>query len=305
MEFLIIYFSGTGNTELLAKEIKKRLENNSHTVELISLEEKEKLQQASFEGKIIGFGFPVYKFSYPDIFNKFFAFFNNAGKNNPGFLFSSYARFPSDSFYTFSKKLNKKSFVITSEESFKCPCCGIASRKEETDFEYQSGVFFEDGIAEKLDVFTNTILKSIGKMKRIRHYPSPLSKISLSLVPLIEKTKYPKLQISKEACSVCGLCAAQCPDNNLINNGTEILIKDEWNCLHCLRCMNHCPSNAVKFGKLTEGNNRYTVQKRDCLYDRAAAGYKEKYWKDFNTIKRQWRKETILYYLKYRKNPQI
>jgi len=69
--------------------------------------------------------------------------------------------------------------------------------------------------------------------------------------------------------------------------------------------MNHCPSNAVKFGKLTEGNNQYTLQKRNLLFERAAAGYKEKYWKDFNAIKRLWRKETIQYFLRFRKKPQL
>lgn len=303
MKFLIIYFSGTGNTKLIAEEIAKRIELRNHSVELVSVEDTNAMRHVSFKGKVIGFGFPVYKFSYPDIFTSFFPLFKSLAAGTPCFLFSTYARFPSISFIHFSKMLGRK-FIITAEKSFKAPCCGIASRKDESDYEYLSGVFFEDTIGIKIDAFTQTVLASLIRLKRIKHIPLPFTSVLTSLVADIEKTKYPKLQIAKETCTLCGLCASKCPEGNLILSGPEIIIRNERSCLHCLRCINHCPSNAVKFGKLTEGNNRYTLKKRDLLFKIASSEYENPYWKEFDSIKKRWRMATIRYYIAHRNNPE-
>lgn len=310
MEFTIIYFSGTGNTELISREIKKRLEQKEHFVELISLEDikkdKKKISKITFENKIIGFGFPVYKFTFPDIFLNFFPLFNRFASNNKYFMFSSFARFTAESFYEFSKKLKKKKFHLIAEESFKSPSCGISARKPETDFEYENVMFFEDDIHIKLDNFVENVLSSVdNKNIKISHKHHILNPLRLKIVKDIERTKYPKLQINQDSCSLCGVCASKCPDDNLVNRKTHIEIKDKYHCLHCLRCMNHCSSNAIIFGRLTIGKNRYTMKLRNQLYEKATSGYREKYWPDFESIRLKWRKRTIQYWWKHRKNPEI
>lgn len=306
MQFIIFYFSGTGNTEIISEEIKKRLEIKNHNVELISIEDTVKIENVSLKNKIIGFGFPVYKFSYPDIFNNVLPIINRLGQNNKYFQFSTYARFTAESFYEFSKQLEKNTFNLITEESFKSPSCGISARKPESDFEYESVMFFEDDIHIKLDAFVDRILSSIHTNSvKITHKHTVFSKAKLKLVKDIERTKYPKMQIDKNVCSGCGLCARKCPDQNLVMMENHIKIHDEYTCLHCLRCMNHCPANAIIFGKLTVGENRYTLQLRNQLFKKAVSGYKEKYWKIFEEIRTQWRKNTLKYWWKHRKRPEI
>jgi Fe-S-cluster-containing hydrogenase component 2 len=104
---------------------------------------------------------------------------------------------------------------------------------------------------------------------------------------------------------MCGLCARKCPDDNLINRDDYIEIVDDKHCLHCLRCMHHCTSNAINFGKLTQGNNRYTLKKRNDFFEKSSSGYKEKYWADFEKTREIWRKNTIKYWWKHRKSPEI
>lgn len=306
MKIMIVYFSGTGNTELISKKIGEEFENKRHSVELVSLEDEYQLMNIDFSDKIIGFGFPVYKFTFPDLFLKYFKMINEKGQNNPCFLFSTYARFTAESFYEFAKRLDKKRFKLIAEKSFKSPSCGIAARKGEKDFEYESVMYFEDDIHLKIESFVKDIIYLSGKRNfSVKHSHNPLSTLRLKIVKDIERTKYPKLQIDTEVCSVCGLCAKKCPDNNLINRETHIEIADESHCLHCLRCMNHCQSNAIVFGKLSIGDNRYTLHKRNELYKKAASGYREKYWPDFEKIRIAWRKNTIKYWWSHRKNPEV
>lgn len=305
MEFIIIYFSGTGNTELLSKEIKKRIEKNNHTVELISIEDTDKLKAIDFSDKIIGFGYPVYKFTFPDNYLKIFPLLQKKCKNNKYFQFCTYARFTADCFYDFSKKIRKGKFTLIAEKSFKSPSNGISARKPENDYEYETVMFFEDNITRKIDDFvTEILINADGHRKIKQEKPHPLAPLRLKLVKNIEITKYPKLQINTDDCTMCGLCAKKCPDKNLVNQGDYIKIVDDKDCLHCLRCMHHCPSNAINFGKLTQGDNRYTIKKRNYFFEKSTSGHKEKYWEDFEKTRELWRKNTIKYWWKHRKNPE-
>ncbi|MGP8319483.1 MAG: EFR1 family ferrodoxin [Methanosarcinaceae archaeon] len=306
MEFIIFYFSGTGNSELISKRLKKRLELGHNTVELVSIEDIEIIKPINFENKIIGFGYPVYKFTFPDIFLNLFSIFNKLGKNNLYFQFCTYARFTADTFYDFSNKLKSDKYKLIAERSFKSPSNGISARKPVDDYEYETVMFFEDDITKKIEEFADEILDNVKSESKIKQKsPNILASLRLRIVKDIEITKYPKLQINRNKCTVCGLCAKKCPDKNLENLQDYIKIIDDKHCLHCLRCMHHCPTNAITFGALSKGENRYTLIKRDELFNKSANGHKEKYWADFERTRKKWRRNTIKYWWKHRKNPEI
>ncbi|MDC7232919.1 MAG: EFR1 family ferrodoxin [Spirochaetales bacterium] len=306
MQFVLFYFSGTGNTELISKELKRRLESDQHEVELICVEDRERVRSVSFEGKVLGIGFPVYKFSYPDIMEDLLQQIKKRSADNRYFLFSTYARFTSESFLDFSRSLRSSSCHLIAERSFKAPSCGISARLPESDYEYESVMFFEDDIKASLDSFVEEILSSLeARDIRIRHNHSFLNPLKLKVVKEIELTKYPELQINSDRCRSCGLCADKCPEQNLLKTETSIDILDKYGCLHCLRCMNHCPANAVCFGELTQGENRYTFSLRDRLFEKALSGHKEKHWAKFDDVTKQWRKNTLRYWRRHRRNPEL
>lgn len=297
MSYIILYFSGTGNSELLAKEITKRLEAKGEGVELLSIENKKELALLDFNGKTIGFGYPIYKFTYPDIFHSVLPLINQLVETNPYFQFSSYARFPSNSFFDFSEQLDSDKFNLIAQKAFKSPSCGISSRKEMDDYEYKSVMFFEDDMHNKLDSFVESIrlANSIHPKKSMSLFDQQKKK----LVKNIEITKYPHLSIQYTTCISCGICVKNCPSNNLKRNANidNVRIVDSVNCLHCLRCMHHCPVNAISFGPLTKGNKQYTFATRDALYQKNLTGYTSPYWKNFNKVIRKWRSRTIRYWL--------
>jgi len=302
LDYIIFYFSGTGNTQLIAEEIKIRLESKGSLVQMISIEDKEALEKADLTGKTIGFGYPVYKFSYPDILNSVIEKINSIAEGNDFFQFCTYARFTGDAFADFLSALNKDKFRLTAQKSFKSPSCGISSCRPYDDYEYLSVMFFEDDIDKRLDEFT----EEISEAKLCTEYSkrNKIHSFRKRIVEDIEITKYPKLTINADLCTNCGLCADNCPENNLTKGKEGIKITDDKGCLHCLRCINHCPKNAVSFGRLSQGDNRYTIKIRDMLFKKSTDGYKEEYWQNFDRVAAKWRANTIKYWLAHRGKPE-
>lgn len=84
----------------------------------------------------------------------------------------------------------------------------------------------------------------VGKLKS--------SIVNVAYYPLIVKDKK---FYAKDSCSGCGLCAAKCPLGNI----TFSYGKPQWNgnCTHCMACIAYCPCEAIEYGKVSVGKERY------------------------------------------------
>lgn len=59
-----------------------------------------------------------------------------------------------------------------------------------------------------------------------------------------------------DACISCGKCAKLCPTSNIrLEHGKPV-----WGgeCTHCMACICHCPTAAIEYGKHSVGKPRYT-----------------------------------------------
>ncbi|MBN2006960.1 MAG: EFR1 family ferrodoxin [Anaerolineae bacterium] len=308
MNFVILYFSGTGNTQLIGEEIQRRLEEKQHQVECISVEALDAIETLNLEGKILGCGFPVYKFTYPGIFEKLFPILRklqrDAAKTLPYFVYCTYTRFSADSLHDFAQKLDAQTFSLIAQAGFKCPSNGIASLQAADSYAYQSVMFFEDDIVAKLDAFVSELLDNVEIYQQrgvtLSHHGHWLNALTKKVVEDIERVRYPQLRIAPEECIGCGICAKHCPEHNLIQDNRHIEVVDALDCLHCLRCMHHCPKHAISFGELVQGPQRYTLKIRDALFERAKTGEQTAYWQDFDKIRSRWRREVLRYWLTHR-----
>ncbi|UYP46079.1 hypothetical protein NEF87_002364 [Candidatus Lokiarchaeum ossiferum] len=313
LEIVLFYFSGTGNTKLIATQLKQQLERASHQVTLISIENLQELDDIRkwFKpGILLGFGFPVYKFTYPAIFDDFISKIEVVKRKEMNentmryFSFCTYCRFPANSLYQFARRMKKINLFPIATEEFKCPSNGIAAMKSSDDYEYNTVMYFEIGITAKIKQFARNIEKSFLYIKRARVPIHPIrnlfDSIQLKIVEKIEAVKYPKLTIDKESCILCGLCSKQCPQQNLIQKSTQVQIEDPYSCLHCLRCMHYCPSKSISFGELTFGPQQYSSKIRQNLFLAADQPIPtEKMWihKNASKILRRWKMKAILYWI--------
>jgi len=80
-----------------------------------------------------------------------------------------------------------------------------------------------------------------------------------------QRHMYPKLIFDKEKCTGCGMCAKVCSVQRIELNGNgPIIPKGKPECIHCARCMDSCPTEAINFDADWEKWNK--------LLTKAAAG---------------------------------
>lgn len=64
---------------------------------------------------------------------------------------------------------------------------------------------------------------------------------------------------AKDTCISCGKCANVCPLSNIrIESGKPVWGND---CTHCMACISRCPCEAIEYGKHSKGMARYTCPK--------------------------------------------
>ncbi len=64
----------------------------------------------------------------------------------------------------------------------------------------------------------------------------------------------------KENCISCGRCARLCPLNIIEMQGGKPVWKEK-RCAHCMSCIQNCPVEAIEYKDVTEGRSRYHTSK--------------------------------------------
>ena len=255
---------------------------------------------------VLGLGFPVYKFTYPEIMERVFPLLRNRAGEAKGavqliFAYCTYCRFAANSLHSMATEVEKLGCRLIAQKEFKCPSNGIASLQEKDSFEYETVMYFENRIDLKICSFASEIVSGAGEFyttgKGIKHRGGLLDGLKISVAGRVEKARYPKLTIDKNSCIRCDKCAMNCPDRNLVPKKNEVQIRDEYNCLHCLRCLHICPAHSISFGELVSGPNRYTKKIRKLLYSEAGRRAKDAPERGTKRIKRRWALGNLKYWL--------
>jgi ferredoxin len=245
MKTKIFYFTGTGNTLKVAKDIAEGLDNT----ELVPIQEyMDKDITKEIEGyDRIGIFFPIYMFGPPLIVNKFvkklktdkylFCVCTMGGNHGPAFkilqenfpeettLSAGFAiQMPSNYTPFGGAKPKDKQHKIFKAASKKVEQIIAAIQQEKKYIEHGKGLFA---------LFGKTIYK-----------------ISSRKIPKMDKDFY-----ATKKCNGCETCKNICPVNN-------IEMKDKkpvWlsHCEQCFSCLQWCPMEAIEKGKTTQGKKRY------------------------------------------------
>lgn len=81
-----------------------------------------------------------------------------------------------------------------------------------------------------------------------------------AILGIVSKFGINKIYI-ENPCKSCGLCEAKCP-SGCINSKEKSL--DNETCVRCLKCLNTCPNNCIKFGTVKE-KQPFNPKRRDFI----------------------------------------
>ena len=249
---MVLYFSGTGNTEYIARLIAEGLGD-----ECIDLFDRIRTNDKSslYSEKTYVICAPIYVCEMPLFLMKYLKSINFNGNNKVYFIFTSggYCGSAKVQAKLFSLKKNLR-FLGCSE--FVMPRNYVANNRYAMDD--------EEVIYSKISKANKKINPVVEAIKNERKHKSRHVWLFETLIiapfaPIWTKYKLiAKDFYSTEECVGCGICEKVCPLNNI----EVISKKPEWgeSCTHCMACISKCPKKAIEYGNLTQGKMRYLLK---------------------------------------------
>jgi len=236
----IVYFSGTGNTEFIARTIKDEFEYRNISCELYEI-----TKNTGFEDKydFYVFGAPIYAEMFPDFYTEWVKKHISKGKGRKCIVYSTQANKIACGPAVFAKNLKKAGFEVVVEDCIVMPNnYYLVLFKKFTDEQVKDAV---KRARERIKVIVDKFLKNEPQLisaKGREIWGKPIFKLFM-----IWSKKWAKraLTVDMEKCTRCGLCQKGCPVRNIEVNSDKIAFFDK--CVSCQRCVHKCPANAFLY----------------------------------------------------------
>ena len=240
---MIFYFSGTGNSKWVAKQIAEKI--NDKYLDISKINEIPEI----YDEEQIGLIFPIYAWGIPEPITMFV----KKLKKSKAF---TYGICTCGANAGIALKRLSKIYHLDSSYSITMPSNYIIGE----DIEDKTIILNKIEMARKeLDIISNEIMQR----KKVYHVNEGTFPILKSIIinkgfNNFARTTNP-FYVNEEKCNGCGLCARNCPASTItLTDGKPI-----WSekCYQCLKCINYCPQCAIQYGRETEKRGRYNIEK--------------------------------------------
>ena len=232
-----IYLSGSGNTKHIVTLLLNELGNNGICAPI----ESEDAMKA-LEGDEILIAYPTMFSNIPYLVRDFINSHGSSWKGKKIFLITTMGLFAGDGTGCAARLLKKYGAEITGGLQIVMPdsigdCKALKKSKEQNK-----------AIIDKAD---KRIVEA-AKQMREGNYPKEGLSFAAHLAGLFgqrlwfynKTTGYKdKLKIDPAKCIGCGICAKNCPTQNIKIEDGKAVSSDK--CTMCYRCVNHCPKQAM------------------------------------------------------------
>jgi len=246
MKITIFYFSGSGNSLAIARNLGKTMGG----AEIVPIS-KVMNSGLDLSADKIGIVFPVYMFGLPVIIAEFLKKLKNLGDK---YIFAiancggakGFSLKQAETILRAGGSNLSAGFEVIMPGNY-TPLYGAKSEEKQ----------------KKLFAGTDIKIKEIAGMVNNNQQ----TKISGGIFPLnllskffysLSAPKIPKMSSkfwASPKCNGCGICSKVCPVKNIehIENKPKWLLK----CEQCLACLHWCPKEAIEYGNKTAGKKRY------------------------------------------------
>jgi flavodoxin len=261
MKIKLLYYSGAGNTKLIASIIANKLSEKNYIVKSIRVAENT-IALLDNDSDILILGFPVYFRDAPNLIYKVLE--KLPGENRPIMVFTTKGLYSGNVFKNIHKVSVEKKFIPIGFLNILMPGTDLLTYAiKENSFKEKIALSIHSfNINKKIDKF----ISMIGNNKEIK-------KIHTKWYTLIDNLIVKKLEIKADNdhkdwikkftvngnnCNKCMNCINGCPKENIrfmdgIIFGTE--------CDVCLYCINNCPKNAISISQNSIGKTKYSEEK--------------------------------------------
>lgn len=249
----IYYFTGTGNSLHVAKELGKRFPD-SYLIPIMGLLNNDRIES---KADTIGFIFPIHAFTFPWPVKRFLEIINFKTTSYK-FAIATRVCFATV-FLEIDKLLQKQNsrldayFSIEMPETY-IPLFNLYSQEKCANVEAE--------MLTHLTRIENTIANR--EIYRPKDHPGWFF-LSHVIYPLVtswfQRRRFPDMEHSFYAdhnCNGCGICEKVCLSNKIRIENQRPIWKNEIRCTYCFACLHFCPLQAIQIrGRNTIDKKRY------------------------------------------------
>lgn len=243
MKILILYYSGVGNTEMVATGVFKIL-TGAHEVELLSIEKLPMdISLMVYDAFVIGF--PTIHSAPAKPILDFLHQIEVLQKPVPTFLFTTCGLYSANTLRIFAQKCVLKNFIPVLCKSYRCAATdGILIVPS-------MNIWFchERRLDEKIQIDVRSFLGLLNQ-PLVAHLPR-FKFYSILNYPnkFLGQRFSPKIVVHIKNCVSCGKCVRNCPVHCIHEGSQGHPLIDNQSCIHCYRCIHHCPNRALSLSK--------------------------------------------------------
>lgn len=244
---LILYFSGTGNSEYIAKKFALHMKGNCY-----SIEECVDFDSLMLQSDIIAVCYPIYGSCVPRIMREFVAKHKTGFERKQLIIFCTQMMFSGDGARAFARLLPGCDNRILYAEHFNMP--NNISNFFLFPVREKERIKKQKNADKKLASVCMNIKNGIVVKRGWSTFSAVLGKFQNMAFPVLEEKRKSSFAADSD-CISCGLCVKQCPMQNLVLNDNGIIQKN--NCTLCYRCVNLCPKKAATVMLHTKPGRQY------------------------------------------------
>ena len=250
---MIFYFSGTGNSEYVARQLAEAL--GERLIGMAQAINSGEMHYTLGEGETVGWVFPTYSWGPAPVAADFASKvqLQGCGADTYCYMVTTCGDEVGETVTMFAKSLGN----ISLKAAF--------SVQMPNNYILLPGFDVDDKALERSKVEASAAqIKAVAeaiaaKREIIDVVEGPWRRLKSRLVyPLFRRFAMSDKAFvaNADVCTRCGLCARECPANNITLDGGSL---PRWhgNCTMCLSCIHRCPVRAIEYGKATRSKGRY------------------------------------------------
>ena len=246
MKALIIYFSQTGNTKVIANNIQAGILNSGNECDITSIKDVDISMLNNYN--IIGFGTPTFFYREPANVQRFIEKMNMMeGKHC--FLFCTHGSIIGNTLYYLNDGLRKKGLQVI----------GTFDTYSESSIQFYPEIMHTAGHPDEIELndafeFGKTICEISSRIQEGESGLVPKFELisntwwaehSKRLTPDVLRTISPEFTVNFDKCTKCFVCQENCPVDAIDLEASPPVIQKEG-CISCWYCEKSCPEGAIE-----------------------------------------------------------